>query len=291
MQNQIYPDAQKFSEVVGIPVQNLIGAFELEREFHKKIKQEDCKEVRKKLYVEIYAKVHPLLDTVDNDEVKQAHHDAMIRIFADELSGKDVLDVGCGDGLFLMRLSQSLQHGRLCGIDVTETSSIDRLSYFEFVAADVTEFSLDREFDVVWSDNVMEHISHQDLPGFLSSIRGCLASNGIFILMLPNRLFGPHDVSRVLDFSNTGKVLAQGTHLSEMTYHEVLAMLREHGFRDFKSVLPIPRLDKWGFLRKIRVSAGLSSFLEWPLWLAVLRRIRLRGRAVIKLPIILLCRA
>jgi hypothetical protein len=57
---------------------------------------------------------------------------------------------------------------------------------------------------------------------------------------MPNRLFGPSDVTRIIDYSRTGKTRAQGTHLNESTYGDLIPILERNGFQNFRTILPIP---------------------------------------------------
>lgn len=45
------------------------------------------------------------------------------------------------------------------------------------------------------ADQVLEHIAPVDLTMHLRSVRGALKNGGIFIVNMPNKLFGPSDVT------------------------------------------------------------------------------------------------
>jgi 2-polyprenyl-3-methyl-5-hydroxy-6-metoxy-1,4-benzoquinol methylase len=284
-----YPDLEKFSKVIGISSDQLAEAFEIEKSFHKQILAEPSYEKRKNMYERVYPTVHAiygknapdiLLDTNQKEEV--------VRLFRKELTGQSVLDVGCGEGYFLASISRNLTHKELVGIDV----SIPELSHLhpdiEFKTGDIVKFDLRRGFDVVFSDQVLEHIAPVDLHAHLQSVRSSLKPGGVFIINMPNRLFGPSDVTRIIDFSNTGKIDAQGTHLNESTYTELIPILEQNGFGKFRTVCPVPKL-KYVFTN-YRMQPSLLQIVESsPRILKVLHSIRLRGRCVAQFDVTLIC--
>jgi SAM-dependent methyltransferase len=78
---------------------------------------------------------------------------------------------------------------------------------------------------LAFSDQLMEHLHPADAIEQLQQIYQALAPGGIYVLQTPNRLSGPHDVSKYFDTSATG------FHLKEYTSWELAATLRSAGFR------------------------------------------------------------
>ena len=70
-----------------------------------------------------------------------------------------------------------------------------------------------------------------------------MVPGGTLIVITPNRLFGPHDVTRIVDDTFTNKIEALGGHLHETTYTELIPILKDHGFSSFKTVIPIARVS------------------------------------------------
>ena len=68
--------------------------------------------------------------------------------------------------------------------------------------------------DVIYSNDVVEHLHEEDMLEQTSSIRRALTSGGVYVCVTPNRLSGPHDVSK--HFSDK----AEGFHLREYTVTE-----------------------------------------------------------------------
>jgi SAM-dependent methyltransferase len=71
---------------------------------------------------------------------------------AGDLSGKSILDFGCGKGDFYGFMREQGMVCRYCGLDVNENLiKMAKTKYpeAEFVAADIDDVDFDREFDVV----------------------------------------------------------------------------------------------------------------------------------------------
>jgi SAM-dependent methyltransferase len=182
-----------------------------------------------------------------------------------------------------------LPHGELVGIDVSTPVIPDSRTSIRFTAANVVEFEVGKRFDVVFSDNVLEHIAPADLGAHLRSLHKALRPGGQLILLTPNRNFGPSDVTRIIDYTYSNRVPAQGTHLNESSFTELLPVLQQYGFGEFRTVVPVPKLKH---LVPLRISPGWLKAVErsrFLLWL--LHRLKWHSRCVMRLDVILLCRA
>lgn len=119
------------------------------------------------------------------------------------LRGDRLLDIGCGDGAYTVRLAESF--GQVEAIDIQQ----DRLALFaERIAgtglADrvtVREMSAtaldypDATFDLITAIEVVEHVT--ELPGALAEIHRVLRPGGRFCVTTPNRWF-PFETHGVL---------------------------------------------------------------------------------------------
>ena len=81
-----------------------------------------------------------------------------------------------------------------------------------------------RSIDVAYSDQLFEHLHPEDASEHLKHVYRALAPSGIYICFTPNRLSGPHDISRGFDD------VATGLHLREYTATELAAAFRAAGF-------------------------------------------------------------
>ena len=263
-----YKHLYKFSNTIGIPPENLIEAFHIEKNFHEAILNEGSSEKRKAMYSAVYNAVHEIYGNNTTSIQSEVNpKDKTVRKFAKELRNKSILDVGCGEGHFLASVAKHLPHKKLVGIDVSTPHLAKCHPNIDFKLNDIINFSLDHQFDVVFSDNVIEHIAPSDLSMHLASVRSALKPDGTFILIMPNQLFGPWDVTRILDFTNTGKIRSQGTHLNESTYSKMLPILEDNGFNNFRTVCFIPKLKdifiRYRFNPKLLTVIEHSKFMMW----------------------------
>ncbi|MGA9407701.1 MAG: class I SAM-dependent methyltransferase [Bacteroidota bacterium] len=283
-----YPHLDRFSKDVNILPASLIEAFEVEKAFHLKVLNENDPTVRRKLYRDVYKKVHSIYNKGAAQTEAIGVKDKIIGVFRKELYGKSILDVGCGTGEFLTRLAVCFPTGQLVGIDIS-TDIIPRShEKVKFINSDIVEFELEEKFDIVFSDNVMEHIAPADTRSHLESIKKVLKKDGKIIIIMPNRLFGPSDVTRIIDYTYSNKIEAMGTHLNESTYGEMISVLHSLGFRKFHTILPLPKLKfifpnvriNASFIAGIERNAGVMKFLY---------SVRYKSKCAIRLDIILVC--
>jgi 2-polyprenyl-3-methyl-5-hydroxy-6-metoxy-1,4-benzoquinol methylase len=289
MADKRYPHVDRFSKSIGIPSENLIKAFEIEKMFHAQILAEQSFEKRRKMYEDVFNTVHPIYGK-DKTKIMSGRNpkDNIVRLFSKELRNKSVLDIGCGEGYFLASISRNLPHKKLVGIDVSIPVLPQNHPDIEFKLENIVNFNLYCQFDVVFSDQVLEHIAPEDINIHLSSVVSALKTGGIFIINMPNRLFGPSDVSRIIDFTYTNKISALGTHLNESTYTELIPILKQNGFTNFKTVCFIPKLKN--ILFNYRISPSILKTIERsPLILKLLHNIKLNGRCIAIFGITLIC--
>jgi len=181
-----------------------------------------------------------------------------------------------------------LQNQILVGIDVSIPEKSFSHKAIKFITSDIIDFELNQKFDVIFADQVIEHISPFDLEHFLSSIKKSLNEHGKFIMLLPNRLFGPSDVTRITDYSYAGKIESVGTHLNEATYTELLPILKENGFYKFKTILPIPKLNY--LFSKIRINPGVLKYVENNIILMkLIYKMKYKRRPLFKFDTVIIC--
>lgn len=108
----------------------------------------------------------------------------------DVFEGKDVLDMGCGEGVYTAWIADEGKAGRVIGFDLTEhrlrTDYETRLRNLHFVCGDIFNPQLDGgRFDVVFMNLVLHHLRF-NLPGAVKSIASCLKNGGTFLAFEPN---------------------------------------------------------------------------------------------------------
>jgi SAM-dependent methyltransferase len=78
--------------------------------------------------------------------------------------------------------------------------------------------------DLAYSNQVLEHLHTDDAADHLRNVSRALVAGGAYFCSTPNRIGGPHDVSKYFDR------LAAGFHLKEYTRRELIRQFREGGF-------------------------------------------------------------
>ena len=285
-----YPHADWVSrEYGGIPAGILVEIFQLEKEFHRRVLETASAAERQRQYRELYERVHALKQRGTNQTADHTPVERLVLTFRRELENKSVLDVGCGNGLFLATLARLLPHGELWGLDTSSIHAKDTEQPFRFLQEDITNFSVPRPFDVVFSHQVFEHIAPADIASHLRSLHSALTDDGTFILCLPNRYWGPQDITRILDNTFRGRVPAQGSHLNESSYREMVPLLEAQGFRKVRTVIPLGAFIPWA--RSIRVRPWINELLERSPFLRSLNNmVAAEGRPIFKNPIMLICK-
>jgi 2-polyprenyl-3-methyl-5-hydroxy-6-metoxy-1,4-benzoquinol methylase len=271
-----------------ITEENLVRAFTIEKDFHARVLRENDSSKRKQLYREVYETVHPIYGTKPAAPGVANPKDRIVRMFKKELSGKSILEVGCGNGLFLASVARLLPHKELVGIDISAPVLPGEQDGIRFIRADIIDFALEENFDVVYSEHVIEHIAPADLAAHLTSLTRHLKENGTLIICAPNRNFGPNDVTRILDCSHTGKITAMGTHLHEPTHGELMELLKKYGFTVFQTIFPFMKVRN--YLGSLRLPAKMLTAIENnSVVMKFLHAIRFRNRCIARFDTILIC--
>jgi SAM-dependent methyltransferase len=146
------------------------------------------------------------------------------------------LEVGTGSGALCRSLA--LRGWEVEGLDVVaslfwqgivaETGGAAHFIVGSFISAPLPEGC----YDLCVMDNVLEHFPPGDYELALRKAFGVLKPGGWLVLVMPNPLTGPHDVSRY--FVPPGQP-AQGCHFNERRLRDLRRDLRRVGFRKFQT--------------------------------------------------------
>ncbi len=128
--------------------------------------------------------------TETSDKVSFYLHEVKHRLLEQFVRDADVLDVGCGSGFGLKKLSHVYKSG--VGIDYNQNAvdyaNSQNVPNTKYLCMDVRDFHIEnRKFDVIYSMDVIEHLDNVD--GYLDSIRKHLRPGGRFICATPNIKF------------------------------------------------------------------------------------------------------
>jgi SAM-dependent methyltransferase len=146
------------------------------------------------------------------------------------------LEVGAGSGALCRSLALSGWQAE--GLDVVASSFWQEIAEETGGAAHFTVGSLTSAplpegcYDLCVMDNVLEHFPPGDYEMALQKAFGLLQPGGWLVVVVPNPLTGPHDVSRY--FVPPGQP-AQGCHFNERRLWDLRRDLYRAGFRKFKT--------------------------------------------------------
>lgn len=291
--NTTYPDIQAYAKEMGCDPAVLTEAFAIESHYHDLLINEPSAPQREIIYKEFYHKLLQFYGRTftqnENIDDKIASKNKQVQLFQKELINKSIIDFGCGEGLFLMNIQKNIPHKKLVGVDIFIPESLQQRQDIQFISSSIIEFKSADKFDVAFSDNVIEHLSPLDLPAHLHAVYQALKPGGKFIIIMPNKLFGPMDITRIIDNSSSGKTAAKGGHLNESTYTEMIHALSKAGFIRFQTVLPIPKL-KYSLFKNVRVSTNWIKKIEGSNFLlGLFRMIKINGRCPIRFSVTLIC--
>ncbi len=151
---------------------------------------------------------------------------------------KDIYEIGSGTGTMIEYLA-SLGY-RCKGIEITKQRGevhvgdpVPGLSWGISDGVHLDRLESPSSYDVIISDQVIEHLHPDDLQTHLRGAFVILRCGGFYLLQTPHRFTGPHDISRVFDCSET-----RGLHLREYTYGELQRTAIQAGFSSVHYILP-----------------------------------------------------
>jgi len=136
-----------------------------------------------------------------------------------------LLDVGCGNGDFLMYAQKEYPHAHLTGIDF-KTNTADGI---EYISGDFMDTKIDTKFDVIVSLAVIEHLSNP--REFMSKITDTLNDNGVLIITTVNNNSLCYIVARVLNrigFGTAYKRLYNKHHLQHYTNESLCRLIKSY---------------------------------------------------------------
>jgi SAM-dependent methyltransferase len=187
---------------------------------------------RKRLYGKLYDELcrrvpdHPHLTRKASPAETERVVKLQLRLLG-RFIGKDTtyLEVGPGDCGVTREVAKRAR--KAIAVDVSsEITSSDRPGEkFELILSDGTSIPVPAgSVDVVYSNQVMEHLHPDDASAQLVNLYRALRPGGVYVCATPNRLTGPHDISRGFD------IIATGFHLREYTNVELFELFRGCGF-------------------------------------------------------------
>lgn len=140
------------------------------------------------------------------------------------------LEIGPGDCSLSFEVSKIVE--RVCAVDVSNVVTDHSVvpENFELSIANDARIPLpDESVDLVYSNQLMEHIHVDDVFLQLKEIYRILKPGGRYVCITPNRVSGPWDISYYFDD------VACGFHLKEYSIYELTTLFRRVGLSRFRS--------------------------------------------------------
>jgi len=199
--------------------------FEIERELADRLRRAS-KDERKTLYGEVYDELFRRVELPGNVEAQRAQVGLLLELVEPFLADcGSFLEIGAGSGDLSLALAERLD--RVWAVDAVDPHIDPQLvpESFVFVSdADLEDVVPEDSVDLALSCHFVEHMHPDDLGDHLSIVHGKLAVGGAYVVVTPNRLYGPHDISK--HFSDE----PAGFHLREYTHLDLAAELERAGF-------------------------------------------------------------
>jgi SAM-dependent methyltransferase len=215
--------------------------YEIERELSDRLRNARSREERQPLYGEVYGELaervpyHPLVLRRDDAAAVAAASAPQVRLLRSFATpGTRFCEIGAGDAGVARGLAPFVSSA--LAVDVTESmlSGPAKDGNFEFRTFDGLDTGLPAEsIDLAYSNDVVEHLHRDDMLEQTRNVARILRPGGKYICVTPNRLSGPHDISR--GFSE----VADGFHLHEYSAYELARALKRCGFRRVHIVLSL----------------------------------------------------
>ena len=102
---------------------------------------------------------------------------------------KSVLEVGCGDGYVISALKNKFNNYKFTGVDLSEKSinlaKVLNTNDIDFFNSDVSE--IDGFFDIVYMNQVMEHVPDEQVNNVLLNSWSKVSSGGKLIITVPGK--------------------------------------------------------------------------------------------------------
>jgi SAM-dependent methyltransferase len=180
------------------------------------------------VYDELFQRVpdHPQL-TRKASPTAQAHAvETRLHLLSRFLGPTSVfMEIGPGDCSLSLAVAKRTR--RVYAVDVSAEITRQRSlpDNFELIICEGASIPVPPgSVDVAFSYQLIEHLHPVDAQEHVENVYRALAPGGCYVCVTPNRLNGPHDISRFFDTE------ARGFHMKEYTNSELTSLFKERGF-------------------------------------------------------------
>lgn len=223
-------------------------AYRIEKELAERLRRSDRSErqrVAAEVYEELYQRVHWHPDLSRTREERIGGVRAQTTAYSEWVARSErVLEVGAGSCDAIRELARANPSAFFAAVDITaaplRSSGQPLPDNVRFIQAGAMGIPFENaSFDFAYCSQVLEHFHPDDVPDHVAEVARVLRPGGWFGLDTPNRVTGPHDISRGYTREPTG------LHLKEWTYEELADLLMAHGFDRVVARLLPGRIVRW----------------------------------------------
>lgn len=208
-------------------------AYSIEKELANQLRSTNANE-RQNLYSTLYDKLfqevpeHPLLTQKKSPELAQKTARRRLNLLIPLLAKVETfLEIGPGDCELSFQMASLVRQVYAVDVSAEITGRSVTPKNFQLFISNGTSIPVpEGSVDLAYSNQLMEHLHPEDAKEQLVNIYKALAKGGSYVCLTPNRLLGPHDISRYFDD------VATGFHLKEYTINELTQLFRETGFSE-----------------------------------------------------------
>lgn len=217
--------------------------------------REERKAIYLTMYDELFREVpwHPRLARRADEQLTRSAIERKWKLIRPYVGDSTVFaEFGPGDCRFAFHVATIAR--RVYGIDISDQRGDAAYvpDNFRLIIYDGYEVDLpDGSVDVIFSDQLLEHLHPEDTLHHLRLVRRMLVAGGVYVVRTPHAYTGPHDISRFFSAE------PEGFHLREWTFTDLFAALREAGFHSVVGHLTIRG-------RLLRVPAWFLGLVERP---------------------------
>lgn len=262
--------AQRVHEGETRSLDRLREHYEVERELADRLRAATADE-RRRLYAVVYDELfrrvpdHSQLARKRDPGVESEALEMQMGMIAPFLTSESTfVDVGAGDCALSIAIASTVRCVYAIDVSTEITAGLSLPSNVEVRISDGVEIPVAPESaDVIWSNQLMEHLHPDDALEQVRNIYRSLKPGGRYICVTPHRLTGPHDISRHFD------QVATCFHLKEYTVRDLWNVFRSVGFSEF-------RILAGGRGRYRAVDARVATVLE-----RALGRVPIRSRCTL----------
>jgi len=209
----------------------LLHHYNVEKALAQKLR-ESTREDRAVLYNSLYDQLfkavpdHPLLSKKEASIARQASVKKSLKLIKRHITQDSTfLEIGAGDCALSIAAAKCAK--KVYAIDVSKelTKRKNLPTNLEVIISDGISLPLNSDsVNIAYSNQLMEHLHPEDALEQMKNVYKVLKQGGLYYCITPNRITGPHDISRYFD------EIATCFHQKEYTNTELSEMLRRVGF-------------------------------------------------------------